>query len=89
MGGQPNRNSVRNLRIELYLKIANFLCRKRDMTSALRVYSHVACFLFLFSTGRLAMPQVRHESEGTPRFLLSAMWGVYWVRARGDCRNAV
>ena len=47
------------------------------MTSALRVYSHVACFLFLFSTGRLAMPQVRHESEGTPRFL-SAKWGVYW-----------
>ena len=37
------------------------------MWDASRVQSHVACLQFVFFTGRLVVPRVRHEFKGTPR----------------------
>jgi len=53
------------------------------MLGAPLVYFYVACSLFVFLIGRLAVPQVECESEGTPRFLFAA-GAALPILVRGD-----
>ena len=49
---------------------------------------HVACLIFVFFTGRLAMPRTRHGLTGTPRSLFRAdATSLVWLGAEG--RRAV
>ena len=45
---------------DAYSEIANFKVKKRNTRVALRGVFHVACLLFVFSYGRLVVPQVKH-----------------------------
>ena len=47
--------------------------------------SHVACLSFVFFTGRLVVPRVRHGMTGTPRFLFRVdVVGLVRVTRKGD-----
>ena len=68
--GNPQRTQARTqLAYWALLETAKFFNPEAGYVSAL-CGIHVACFLFVFCIGRLAVPQVRHELEGMPLFFL-------------------
>ncbi len=66
--GNLTKAALRNLRIELYLKIANLQGLEHDKRVR-RVVIHATCFLSIVLVRAFGDAFYKHGFEGTPRFL--------------------
>ena len=86
-GAQANLHSVRNLRIELYVKTANFQVLRQDMTGRATWCIPRGVSSVIVLARALSGASRKTLTEVAPRFLLSAMWRALGEAGKGDCRN--